>query len=381
MNKKRISAAALALAMTASVSVSALANESNGTENGGASLQPVSGLEGFVVNDGVQTDVTEGGTLVVTPDGTPVVDSNMSVDAGFDAGFAVDAEIIPEFYNGVVSINGEEILSVDFTYNKVGDWQEYHRVKNVGELPGAPAGYIPMRLFCQAAGGTATFYDTEGFSSFYVNDTLIYTNYKTGEVSVLDDDFEMVVQENVSFYFDNGVTFLPISFIETLPRVSVYTYTFDGQEIFDIEIAPEGTPLDQLVSAVYNSSAAPGSIMLDADTLQMLTDVDFNTYFEEFSGLMAAMSAQSNVTLIGKYAEGVDKEAAQAALQKIQQYQINANTFYAEPLALAEAGKIVESADGKYVMIVISGDNDAAITAFQDGVLGLDQADTGIMPR
>lgn len=377
MDKKRISSAALALAVTASVGASALA-----TEN--ANL-PVAGIEisgDRVVNDGVVTETPEQGTIVITPDGS-AVDSGFGVDDSFgiDAGFGVEAEVIPEFYNGVVSINGEDITSVDFAYSKPGDWQEYHRVKNVSELPGAPAGYIPMRLLCQAAGGSATWFGTEGFSSFYINDTLIYTNYTTGEVSVMDENYDMIVREDLDFYFCNGVTYLPVSFINTLPRITVYSYTFDGQEIFDIEIEPEGTPLDQLTSEVYNSSEAPGSMTLDKDTLQMLTDVDFSVYFEEFSGLMAAMSAQSNVTVIGKYAEGVDKDAAKAALQKIQQYMIDCNTFYADPLALAKAGKIVESEDGKYAMLIISRDNESAIVTFNVGVTLLDQDNNGIMPR
>lgn len=406
MNKKRISAAALALAMTASVSVSALATETDGAvdgvrlpetvsneygialisaENGDSQHQAVAGVvviggSDRVVNDGVETEVPEGGTLVITPDGS-AVDSGFGVDAEFDAGFSVDAEVIPEHYTGIVTLDGEDITSVNYAKTTEGDWEVIDNYINIEDLPGAPAGYIPMRLLCQAAGGAASFYKEYRRSMFYINDTIIYTNFEDNTVYVMDDDFNEVLQEGVTCYLNGGVTYLPVSFIATLPRLTVDSYTFDGQEVFDITIEPEGTAMDQLANEVYNGVDSPASTVLDKDTVLALTEEDFSLYFEEFSGLMAMMSAQSNVVVIGKYAEGVDKDAAKTALQKIQQFMIDSNTFYAEPLALAQAGQIVESNDGAYVMLIISGNNEAGITLFRDGVIGLDQANSGIMPR
>lgn len=337
MNMKRIFAAVLALVLSAGLSAPAFAD----------------GLpEGWTPADGARD------MLLIAP----------------------NPNAVSENYNGVVSLNGIDIPSVTYSIPVAGSWETVDNVIPIGELPGAPAGYVPMRLLCQATdGGAAYWYEEENRSMFFLNEAIIYTDFNDDSVYILDENREMVLQEGVSCYLRRGVTFLPASFLSTLPGVTVDSYTDAGKEYFDVTIEIPGTPLQKLALSIHNAMEMPSGAE-PADWFALM-EIDTSA-FEELAGQIPLMNISSDSVLIGKYAAGADKEAGKAALKAYQDQQINNFTNYLPgPLAVAQNGQIVESADGKYVMLILSKDNDKAIQLFREGIVRVDAEMTGIQPR
>ena len=76
----------------------------------------------------------------------------------------------------------------------------------------------------------------------------------------------------------------------------------------------------------------------------------------------------ADTIIIGQVAEG-QMEAAQAALEEVRATtQRGFENYLPEPLERAKNGRVVTSGD--YIMLIISGDNDAAIDLFRAGVEG-----------
>ncbi len=291
--------------------------------------------------------------------------------AGEDASallISPNPDAVAETYGGVVSVNGEEIPSVTYTYPIEGSWEEREEIFSIGDLPGAPAGYVPMRLLCQATeGGAAYWFPEENQSMFYINETQIYTNFADNSVYVLNADREQVLQEGVTCYLRGGVTFLPADFLNTLDGITVEVSEVDGQARFDVTLEVPGTPLRKLSVSIQKALEIGDGMAPDEYLTAIEEDI---SGFEELVGQVPMINIRSDAVVIGKYAEGADKEAAKAALKKIQDIQIqNFEHYLPGPLEVAKNGRIVESEDGKYVMLIMSEDNDTAIALFQEGIL------------
>lgn len=329
MHMKRFSAAALALVLTASLTTPALAD----------------GLpEGWTPADGAR------GPLLIAP----------------------NPNAVPEKYNGVVTLDGEEISSVTYAKPIEGSWQTNDVVYAIDELPGAPAGYVPMRLLCQATeDGRASWYEEENRSMFYLNNVMIYTNFNDNSVSIYDrENRKQIPQEGVSCYLRGGITYLPAEFLSTLDGVTVDTYTENGKEHFDVTIEIPGTPLQKLAVSIAKTVGLPSG----GDPAQYFSLAEIDTSaFEELAGQVPMMNTHSMSIIIGKYAAGADKESAKAALKAYQDNRIQSFTNYLPgPLEIAENGQIVESEDGNYVMLIMSEDNDRAIQLFQEKIAELE---------
>lgn len=287
---------------------------------------------------------------------------------------------VAETYGGVVTLNGEEITSVIYSYPIEGSWEEREEIISTADLPSAPAGYVPMRLLCQATeGGAAYWFPEENQSLFYINETRIYTNFADNSVYVLNADREQVLQEGVTCYLKDGVTYLPADFLNTLDGIAVEQSEEDGWERFDVTLEVPGTPLRKLSVSIQKALDIGDGMAPDEYLTAIEEDI---SGFEELVGQVPMINIRSDSVVIGKYAEGADKEAAKAALKKIQDIQIqNFEHYLAEPLEVAKNGKIVESEDGKYVMLIMSEDNDKAIELFQEGVLLVEAGANGPQGR
>lgn len=298
------------------------------------------------------------------------------------AAFAAEEEdpgAVSEYYAGVVTLNGAEIENVVYSTPVEGSWETIDNVTPIGALPGAPAGYLPMRLLCQASDGAAYWYKEEKRSMFFLNDAIIYTDFHDNSVYILNEDREMVLQEGFQCYLSRGVTFLPAEFLNTLAGVTVDNYTVAGEEVFDVTIEIPGTPLQKLAMSIHDALEMPGAV----EPAEWFSIMEIDTSaFEELAGQIPMMNIRSDSVLIGKYAEGADKEAGKAALKAYQDQQVsNFTNYLAGPLEVAENGQLVESEDGKYVMLILSSDNEEAIRMFQEGIVRVDAEQGGIQPR
>ena len=337
MHMKQFSAAALALALTASLTAPAFASE-----------RP----DGWTPADGAR------GALLIS----------------------AHPHAVTEKYRGVVTLNGTEIESVTYSKPIEGSWKTNDVVYAINELPGTPAGYVPMRLLCQATEkGSASSYKEENRSMFYLNGTMIYTNFDDNSIYIRDEDRNEVLQEGYSCYLRGGITYLPAEFLSTLDGITVNSYAEDGKEYFDVTIEIPGTPLQKLVGSIHDAlEMSSGSE--PAEWFGFM-DIDISA-FEELSGQIPMMNIRSDSVIIGKYAEGADKEAGKAALKAYQDAQIQSfEQYLAGPLEIAKNGQIVESADGKYVMLIMSADNDRAIQLFQEGIAQVEAGQSGARPR
>jgi len=278
---------------------------------------------------------------------------------------------VAENFGGVVTLNGEEIASVTYTYPIEGSWEEREEVVSIADLPGAPAGYIPMRLLCQASeGGSAYWSQEEKLSMFYINESQIYTKFTDNSVYLVDANREQVLQEGVTCYLKGGVTYLPADFLNSLDGITVEQVEENGQVRYDVTLEIPGTPLRKLAVSIQNALDLSGGMTPGEYLTAMETDV---SAFEELTGEVPMINIRSDCVVIGKYAEGADKEAAKAALKQIQDIQIrNFEHYLPGPLEIAKNGQIVESEDGKYVMLILSEDNDKAIEMFQEGVAAIE---------
>ena len=327
MHMKRFSAAALALVLTASLTAPAFASE-----------RP----DGWTPADGAR------GPLLISP----------------------NPNAVSQNYNGVVTLDGVEIPSVTYSKPIEGSWETNDVVYAIGELPGAPAGYVPMRLLCQATeDGRASWYEEENRSMFILNGTIIYTDFNDNSVYVRNEDRQQILQEGVSCYLRGGVTYLPAEFLSTLDGVTVDTYTENGKEYFDVTFEIPGTPLQKLAGSIAKTVGLPSG----GDPAQYFSMAEIDTSaFEELSGQVPMMNVHSMSIIIGKYAAGADKESAKAALKAYQDIQIrNFTNYLVGPLEIAKNGQIVESDDGNYVMLILSEDNDQAIQLFREGITNL----------
>lgn len=331
MNLKRLSALVLALAMTASTAAFAAGEDPNSAEGG-----------------------------------MPLL-------------ISANPNALSDRYNGVVSINGVEIGSVTYTYPVEGSWEEIEKVVSIKELSGAPAGYVPLRLVCQATeGGYASWFKEENRSMFVLNEKVIFTDFNDGAIYVRDDDRNDILQEGYTCSLRDGATYVPAAFLATLDGISVDSYTFGDEEVFDFTIEVPGTPLKKL----YREIQSAVGMARGMDVIEYLTVLEIDvSAFAEVAGEAPSMT-RADTVVIAKWAEDADKDLGKAALKTIQDNTIQSFTDYLpDPLEVAENGQIVESEDGQYVMLIMSEDNEQAIQLFQAGILRVEAEGGGIRPR
>lgn len=234
----------------------------------------------------------------------------------------------------------------------------------------ALAGQVPMRLVCEADGGYASWFEEDNQGFFELDGQRLFVNFS--DLSVEDDDG---VLEGVKATLIEGVTYLPVETVNTLKRIT-------AEEVNGVltVTTSNGLPLTKLARSIIETVDMGCSNKDEQESMKEFMGID-PTWFEEVISY-SPFIVQADHVFIGKYAEGVDKEAAQECLKKLQAFQLNSFEHYLpEQYEKAKNAQIVESADGSYVMIVIASNTEAAIAAFQDGVIGLDQANNGIMPR
>ena len=224
-------------------------------------------------------------------------------------------------------------------------------------IPVVGEGLVPMRLLCEADHGSASWYPEEGQSYFYLDTHGIQVDFADNSVTA---DGEKL--EGITATVTDGVTFLPLEVLTGLEGISV---TPDENAM--VISTPNGMPLTALAWQIIDEIPMASTMKNSPEDLSTYYDIDPANY-EEVIGF-SSFNIRADTIIIGKYAEGADKEAAKEQLSARRAAEEQSFEHYLpEPYAMAQAGQVVESADGAYVMLIISENNGRAIELFEASV-------------
>lgn len=246
---------------------------------------------------------------------------------------------VSEQYAATITLDGEEL--------------------DLSGIPGAPAGYVPMRAVCEAShGGLAEWYETDNQALFFLDSKSILVDFNTMTVQIA---FETA--EGVTPYVDpRGYTFLPVSLLDSLDTVTVNDNPELDVERYDIKTSASD-PMVRLANTIAETCEMPN--LMPNSLTEM---VDYHQFtaenYEHLVAMAPGMNIVSNTVLIAQVAEG-KMDDAKADFQSFKDLQIrNFEQYLPGPLEMAKNGEIVVSPDGTHLMLIISEQNDKAIELF-----------------
>ena len=130
--------------------------------------------------------------------------------------------------------------------------------------------------------------------------------------------------------------------------------------------APEvNVPVADLATEIMNlPDMFPALTFMGEEILTDMFGVDFSL-LEEHSLNDPMMNVHAHILYIAKVKDAANMEAVKASFQtRLEAMQASFEMYLPDQYDLAMEGKIVEN--GKYVMLVISQDNDAVINKFNE---------------
>lgn len=224
---------------------------------------------------------------------------------------------------------------------------------------------IPLRAVAEADYGFANWYPEENLSQFDLDGNSIAIDTATGVITLND-----AVVDGMTAAFVSGVTFVPAALLEKLDGYKVQT---GGAPELNAEYAyaittPNALPLTKLAREIVEATGMASSQKNTAEELRDYLKIDPAHYDEVIS--FSSMMVNSDAVVLGKVAEGADKNAVKAELEaRRAAIQQSFEQYLPEPLEKAKAGRVVES--GGYVMLIISPDVEKAVELFEAGVKAL----------
>jgi len=271
-------------------------------------------------------------------------------------------------YETVITINGKPLEAFDFSHNIPG-WGSETVTWKLTDLAPAPAGYVPMRAISQGDHGSC-YWDQEGNQAWFnLGDYLITVSFTDMSVTVDDQPAEGIEAVAVS-----GVTYLPVSILNSLEGFEVVDNSADGKESYEIK-TPNGTPLMALAYELMDAADIYGGSKTTAEDLEAFYGEAYGfkaEYVTECVGFMP-MQTSPDTLILGKVAEGKTEEL-QAALEAYRQAQEDTFSWYlSHNLPKAENGKFVTS--GEWFMFVIGEYADEAVTLFETSVKAMSEAE------
>lgn len=224
---------------------------------------------------------------------------------------------------------------------------------NTSKLPQADG--IPLRAFVEADGGSAEWYAKENQSLFYTEDGTISVDFAAGTATV---DRDMVF-EGVKAV--EGVTFAPAAVVDALPGVTVtekngdYTITTSSAD-----------PVVKLAKDIQKQAGMGKGMKATAGNMKEFYGIVPDNY-DSCVGYFPMM-INADTVFVGKVKSG-KMAAAKKELEARKQATIqNFENYLPGPLEMSKNGKVVSN--GRYVMLIISGDNDKAVELFNSFVKG-----------
>lgn len=230
---------------------------------------------------------------------------------------------------------------------------------DVSGIPGAPLGYMPMRLLCEASGGSAEWYAEDNQSLFFFDENSIIVDFKEMTVKVGAGGEAL---EGVAPYLDPaGYTFLPVSVLDGLETVTVNDNPLLSVYRYDITTSASD-PMVKLVKSILEA--------VESGARMKHTPAEMEEYLgirqENFTSIVGyfPMMINADTVVVGQVAQG-KLDAAKADLEAQKQTTIRNFEHYLQgPYEMAQKGQVVVAPDGEHIMLIISGDNDKAIELF-----------------
>lgn len=315
MDLKRLSAAALALTLGASLVPAALAADERPTP-----------------------------TLIAAPisAGVPTL-----ISANPNAGS----------FNKTISVNGEVLTGYDYD-KEVPGWGSETVSVLLSEIPNAPAGYLPLRAIIQADGGSAYWNKEDSTSSFYLRKDLIFTDFNDMSIKVND---EVVKGEALLL---EGVTYVPSTVLDLLDGVSVTDNSADGAESYEIA-TPNGTPLMKLANALLETAGLGRGMQA--------TPTELEEFYGESHGFKAEymtegvaflpMMTSPDTLVVGKAAEG-KLDTLKECFEAYRKSQEETFSWYlSQNLPKVENAQFVT--EGDWFLFVIAENADETVEQFR----------------
>ena len=270
---------------------------------------------------------------IILPDSFPTVDA----DPNDPYGIMLLSGTVARSFVGDITVDGEPV--------------------NLLGVPGAPNGYLPMRVIVEAMGGYAEWIAEENAALFGVDGHSVQVNLSDLTVTC---DFEPV--EGVQAYLNpNGYTFLPASFLTAFDHIEIDDHPEMDSIRYDIAIVYSAE--ETLAQAIFEAAEATSMFQLD-DT--MLSD-NYGFTMDAYDVLVAyqpIMTAQPTTVVIAAVKEG-QMDTAKADFQAYLDTVKGTLGFYPATAEAMEKAQIVESADGVHLMLVSTWEsNDAAVELF-----------------
>ena len=345
MNLKRISAVLLALAMTLSVAAFAAENET----------------PDVVVDDSIVRDVNHDQgdiSLLAAP-----------AAGGFGGGglLSIPIATLPRNYTTVISINGEALE--EYTYEKdiPGSWETEIITVVLTDLPAQPAGYVPMRAVAQADGGYAQWFKDSRMSRFVIGNRSI-------EVSLMDLSVTLDGEPvDVAAILQDGTTYLPVSFIDSLEGFEVEDLSEGAVEIYNIK-TPNGAPIVVFAKSLLETADAGVGMPTSLGELELYWGESYGFAADMLTQVYASlpMMISPDTLLIGKITEG-QEEAFKAVLEAYTAAQAETFSWYlSQNLPKVEDARF--ETEGDWFLFYIGENADAVVEQFHAQVSTLDEA-------
>lgn len=210
---------------------------------------------------------------------------------------------------------------------------------------------IPLRLVAENDYGSASWFEEENSSSFYLDGGIVSVSYADNSVTVGDELVKSKAQ------VVSGVTFVSADVLEL----------FEG---YDVATAEDGsititTPNnDPFIQGAYTIRDAAGVTM----GMKTGMDVLVENYGVPEGSLEQGiaffpMITSPDTVILGKLAEGADVEAVKAAFETYRKNQEDTFSWYlSQNLPKVQNARTV--VDGDYILFVIAENPDAAEEAF-----------------
>lgn len=269
---------------------------------------------------------------------------------------------VPARYAAAITFNGEALDSVTYTLEDPDTYEETEVTVSLADLPGAPGGYVPMRVLCAA--------DPDGYVSWIESENSAVFSFHKNSFIVYFDDLSIEVQgekvEGVSAYlYHDGVTFIPVSFLATLPGVEVDFHPEMDSERYDFTLVV--SPLEALAQTIKSETGCAANLEMAVEDLEMAYNVPAGVVEEAVA--YAPFMVNPDTLFIAK--APVDQhDAIQEAFEACRQQKVETFTWYLpDQLPKAESGKVVSQ--GEYVMLYIGEKPDKAVELFTAGVAEL----------
>ncbi|MDE6108338.1 MAG: DUF4358 domain-containing protein [Oscillospiraceae bacterium] len=265
-------------------------------------------------------------------------------------------------YETTITINGEALVSYEYTKENPETWETETITMQLSEISAVPAGYVPLRAIAQADHGSAYWDAEENQSWFNLGDIRIVTYFDDMSIEVDDEKLE-----DVSALLIKGVTYIPVSVIDGLEGFSVTDNSADGVESYEIT-TPNGTPLMKLVYSLMDTAGMGLGMKQSFEDLEEYYGeaLSFKAEFVTEGVAYMPMMMTPDTLILGKVAEGKTEEL-QAALEVFRQQQEDTFSWYlSQNLPKVENAKFVT--EGDWFLFLIAENADEAVEVFKTAV-------------